>query len=301
MTNQSDVLYHYCPMDSLYAILESMTLRLTSIRYMNDSKEISWLFELAKNTISKVMHSQQSVEEKKLCKMLSEHGDYLYLDEAFFPNIFCACFSKNDDSLGQWRAYADDGRGVAIGFSRQFLSSFVTTYRNQLKDVEYLGGSDFSLLKDELSQAFQSLKALPKPVLDDHISMVARETQNNWDARAAFSKNAAFKEEAEVRLVHIGSLARTDETNVSATQFACRNQLIIPYKAIKLSEAEQPIVEIVLGPRNSIEHNRRGIYNFAHSKGIRLGIDQITESSASYGELRRTRQQVRYNHLPHWQ
>jgi len=32
------------------------------------------------------------------------------------PAAYIACFSEKGDLLSQWRAYADDGEGVAIGF-----------------------------------------------------------------------------------------------------------------------------------------------------------------------------------------
>jgi hypothetical protein len=56
-------LYHYCSMGSLYGILDSLTLRLTNIRYMNDSKEISWLYEHAKNVVlTRMRHGQITAE-----------------------------------------------------------------------------------------------------------------------------------------------------------------------------------------------------------------------------------------------
>lgn len=284
-------------MESLFHILDSLTLRLTNIRYMNDNKEISWLFELVKQAISNVRHSQQSKEELSLCKMLSDHCDNLYLDETFFPHIFCACFSKDGDSLGQWRAYADDGRGVAIGFSRAYLMSLVTKYRTRLEDVDYLAETDLSKLEAEARDSLERMKKSTQYLSDDEISSIARKTQDPWDNRAPFCKNFAFREEAEVRLVHIGSLDESRHpSKVSATGFGCRHHMIVPYKSIPLEPTEKPILEIVLGPRNRIEHNRRGVYNFAESKGIRLAINQITESAASYGELRRTSHNIRHVH-----
>ena len=44
-------------------------------------------------------------------------------------DVYCFCMSELPDSLGQWRAYADDGRGVAIGFSREFLHAAEKKYR----------------------------------------------------------------------------------------------------------------------------------------------------------------------------
>jgi hypothetical protein len=36
-------------------------------------------------------------------------------------SFFIASFSQNPDDLHQWRSYADDGRGVAIGFSAKLF------------------------------------------------------------------------------------------------------------------------------------------------------------------------------------
>ena len=49
------------------------------------------------------------------------------LSSKLFPkeedtDLYCCCLSERGDSLGQWRAYADDGRGVAIGLSWKFAS-----------------------------------------------------------------------------------------------------------------------------------------------------------------------------------
>lgn len=32
-----------------------------------------------------------------------------------------ACFSERKDCLSQWRGYADDGKGMAIGFDKKLL------------------------------------------------------------------------------------------------------------------------------------------------------------------------------------
>jgi SIR2-like protein/DUF2971 family protein len=60
--------------------------------------------------------------------------------------FFIACFSRARDDLGQWRAYADNGRGVAIGLSPSVftvhdkppagqLPDFVGPIRYQLGEV----------------------------------------------------------------------------------------------------------------------------------------------------------------------
>ena len=34
---------------------------------------------------------------------------------------FCVCFSESRDQLSQWRGYAQDGNGMAIGFDKGIL------------------------------------------------------------------------------------------------------------------------------------------------------------------------------------
>ena len=40
---------------------------------------------------------------------------------------FC-CFSESSDLLSQWRAYGNDGQGVAIGFNAKLLSKIDDMY-----------------------------------------------------------------------------------------------------------------------------------------------------------------------------
>jgi hypothetical protein len=272
-------------MESLFAILQSRELRLTNIRYMNDSKEISWLFELGRKVIWQERHAtSRSGEEVKLCEMLLGHCDNLYLDETFFPNFYCACFSKNGDSLGQWRAYTNDGQGVAIGFNRNYLNSFAQSCVTRLEDVEYLDSSNLSDLKRQLHRAFSRLAESSTPLLDDQIAMIAREIHGPWDEKAPFCKNPAFKEEEEVRLVHMPNLK---ESRIGPIKFFCRTEMIVPYIALPLKPEADPISKIVFGPRNRLEHNTMAVSELVNSNGFRLGRTELVASLASYGEIRR--------------
>lgn len=42
-------------------------------------------------------------------------------------NIFAFCLSEEADLLSQWRGYADDGRGVCIGFKKEALELYLKT------------------------------------------------------------------------------------------------------------------------------------------------------------------------------
>jgi hypothetical protein len=256
---------------------------------MNDSKEMSWIFELAKNVVWEKAHSSISEKEKVVCEQILAHCDNLFLDETFFPNFFCACFSTNGDSLGQWRSYATDGKGVAIGFNRKYLETFVTQYTTRLDKVDYLAESDTAQIKDELAAALDEVNRADRQLHPDEIAAIARRTQDLWTSRAPFSKNAAFKEEDEIRMVHMPNIKSAAIGPIECTH---RNDVVVPYIALPLNPAGEPIACIVLGPRNRVDHNRWGIIDLANSKGIRLALSQFQVSSASYGELRRTKKLI---------
>jgi hypothetical protein len=62
-------------------------------------------------------------------------------------SFFITSFSRNSDDLHQWRSYADDGRGVAIGFSAKLFQPIETkdvdprknTFSGALRYVETAG------------------------------------------------------------------------------------------------------------------------------------------------------------------
>ncbi len=110
------VLYHYTSGESLKKILETKTLLATHYGFTNDATELHASHESVVESTTSVRDSQRAnapwlrtIFDRVLEKMESEgfHDDV--------PN-FVACFSEDADNLGQWRAYADDGRGYAIGF-----------------------------------------------------------------------------------------------------------------------------------------------------------------------------------------
>lgn len=287
--NPNGPLFHYCSMESLYGILDSLTLRLTSVRYMNDSKEISWLYEHAKNVVLQRMRHHSNNDESKLSKVLLEHCDYLYLDDSYFPNYFCACFSRKGDSLSQWKAYADDGRGVAIGFNRDYLTRFTNQRLTRLQRVDYDIESEVLSLEREMKEAYSRMENSSKTLMEHQIETIARETCNQWDERAPFCKNPGFEEENEFRLVHLRLMLRQaiHESEFEPLKFCHRDGVIVPFLELPLDPDASPISRIVLGPRNRAEHNRSAIMDLAQSKGLELTMDQFAISSTSYGEVRR--------------
>ena len=106
MLDKDTRVYHYCSVDTFVNILKTNSIWLTHAREMNDSFEDIY-FEAPLKKALQAFEDKTEIEQKLLQKIVSA-----YSDRVDFPYV--ACFSRENDVLSQWRAYADDGRGVAI-------------------------------------------------------------------------------------------------------------------------------------------------------------------------------------------
>lgn len=103
------LLYHYCSNDTFLSILRNSELWLSELTLSNDSMEGAWVWEMLKEECQK--------------RNLSPHvlNDFVK-DATFFLELFGVvgfCLSAEGDLLSQWRGYADNGAGIALGFDRR--------------------------------------------------------------------------------------------------------------------------------------------------------------------------------------
>jgi hypothetical protein len=132
--NDQDILYHYCSAASFQAIVESKRIRFSDINMLNDAEEMRWgyhIFEKAAGELLRLAASNPQL--KYLDKAFLDKIDEIISPMQFFVHPFVASFSKEPDMLSQWRAYAEDACGFAIGFSGLALKNMPVT----LLTVEY--------------------------------------------------------------------------------------------------------------------------------------------------------------------
>jgi len=181
------------------------------------------------------------------------------------------CLSEDGDLLSQWRGYADDARGVSIGFKHSYLQALQAT-----RDTDAAG---FSIYKVEYEQekhdegvepTYRELRRLiddgafktrgtrslldvrtPEEVAADDKQIEQAHTSLLYKLLGLFPKlyelkAPAFREEREWRLVSIFSGADTD-----SCQFRASGGRIVPYRAFELKQlTASPVAEVVLGPRH---------------------------------------------------
>src|SRR6516225_9633698 len=115
------IIYHYTDDVGLRGILESGRLWLTDIFSLNDPSELKHGLSLAVRILNE--KAANGPEESKLFAR-----DFGSLNEAIrrSAHYFVCSLSERGDDLGQWRAYADNGRGFALGFDAKVLENAFT-------------------------------------------------------------------------------------------------------------------------------------------------------------------------------
>ena len=128
--SKETLIYHYTNDIGLKGIIESGQLRLTNIFNLNDPSELSHGLFLAKKILdSKAVNASQM--ETLVANLFKQSfgNDIREFERSSEINgfrtnthFFTCSFSQDDNDLGQWRAYADNGRGYALGFDAEALA-----------------------------------------------------------------------------------------------------------------------------------------------------------------------------------
>ena len=282
-----DILYHYCSTASFHAITQSHALWLSSLSLSNDTME----GKLITRTVARL--ADKDLLDNKYVRPLL---DVIRCFEEIVHGLGF-CLSEKGDLLSQWRGYAGDATGVAIGFSVEYLKWLSSANRSR-------GNSDFTLEKVEYEPSAHEARVEPvyrkitQLIKDGALEppgknrfrdrILSTETEKAvLEARKKLTeesmplvfqlfclKSFAFEEEHEWRL--LSHLAPYGEN-------ACLHRVvdnrIVPYCKVELVELGRgPIVEVILGPKHDTPPGI--VKNFLKMNGY----DDVTvkKSEASY-------------------
>jgi hypothetical protein len=191
-----------------------------------------------------------------------------------------SCYSLDADVLSQWRAYADDGRGFAIGFDPAAIKMPAKKLR-----VLYDEDTQFNELAGNLRHVYDYEKSIG--------FKYDKQFQSHWinfGMDLIAYKHHGFREEKEIRLVHasgllphngshkIVALGARDATGTNLIgpqeiRFRSGNGILIPYVALDYTDGGKraPVKEIILGPRNeSAESNINIFLNTIGVEGVHV-------------------------------
>lgn len=244
------LLYHYCTSEAFYAIMTSGVVRLSSVRHSNDETEGS----LLRSSVGRQATLARLPEATTA--RLQQYASELELQ---FDGM-ALCLSEEGDQLTQWRGYANDGRGVAIGLRKAELQELcrkhnesddefdLALYKAAYEDDAHdkLTLKLFERLCEFDAQRENSTSSDPLfEVLGKNIAALhrLRLTQEAVDTVYAL-KHPAFTAEHEWRLLH-----HFDWTNETPDGFHPTTSRLVPFVNFDLLKRFPHFVaEVALGP-----------------------------------------------------
>lgn len=291
-----NVVYHYCSPEVFKKIIENKSIRLSDITESNDSKEIvfnnDFIKEYLQIKINAFCNKNKINKEnkEKLTNIVFNHFNSYF--ENFYYKAYACCFSFEEDLLSQWRGYAEDAKGFAIGFDLNELKKIGKPDKDDpfssdifdLGDVYYSEKDQKSRIKLIINELFKWLSELYlkegfnlDKILAD-VNIVLLFLYKN----CIFYKNVFFKEEKEWRLCFCAS-SNTKTENIkisndyylSELSYFLRGDRLISYIDLNFEKHPEIIKHIVVGPKN----NSNMIEDFVKRNEINC---EIVKSKGTY-------------------
>jgi hypothetical protein len=196
------IIYHYTDAKGLKGILESGALWLTDIRNLNDPSELKHGFYHTVKILDRMAAEGSSPEIKQFAQRFRFFSsDNRLINAAHF---FITCFSVAGDDLGQWRAYADNGRGFALAFDTLLLED---AFDKAAKSAT-CGPQTFRLI-----YSHRKAVRLHAQIINEKLPIISPRDASPRDVllptllecvtAALFFKHKAYRNEAEYRFLEL--------------------------------------------------------------------------------------------------
>ncbi|TCP15234.1 DUF2971 family protein [Crenobacter luteus] len=241
--------YHYTPSPGLDSIVRHKALWLSDSENLNDYKEGLLFDEIVDHNLGDLIRSKGHAlpDLAELSSAIRQK-----IADLFNYKAYICCFTENGDALSQWRGYADDGHGAAIGFDPAALRDLVGGQSEVfLTDVEYIGrDSPLSKIEDDSVDA----------ILDKFVEHALNGQTLKFESNAGARHNAVkvrwkfklhyFEEEREHRIIYTPEPGTQSRPGfLSERRFRFARASLIDY--FELGFPAAAIREIVLGPKNA--------------------------------------------------
>lgn len=241
--------YRYTTLDTVFATLNNLSLRMNGIAGMNDISEVEYVDHYLDNTFN-------IYSNPKELKTLNKR--------------FISCCSTLSDNLNQWRLYGDDCKGACLVFK---VSGGFKLPGLQLKQISYgskINGLNFHLELELIKFILDEVKVKTGQLLKFR-------TLEIWKH---FFKPYEYKEEKEVRLLLILSASSSIKGEGQDTpvhnlkkewNLTASHKILAPYVTVPLFDKILPIQleKVVLGSKCSERVlNQQQFQLFLTEKGL---------------------------------
>jgi hypothetical protein len=257
--------HHYTNVKGALGILESGRIWFTERAHLNDPSEVSHGIEMA----AAILRERGKTED---ASRLDGAAQNVFRDFRFFS----ASFSFEGDDRSQWRAYADDGKGVVLSFK-------ASAFTNPKAHIDKFVPGNPSALVCPMSYSSDELRSVIASIVEawdgknigelcDHIFMIS-----------SMFKNDCWKSENEYRFFVHGSRQSILKSDCYRTRE--RNGEVISYLEILVqnwtSADDFPIYRIRLGPAASPNLDAQ-LNDFLSSKSILIPPEAVCRSRLPY-------------------
>ncbi len=279
------MIYHYCSTSGFFNILRNQCLWLTEASFTNDAWENRMLDPVFEQALTGLVETGEIQRTQ-----VGTARELYYRHSACF--IYLGCFSEEGDILPQWRSYADDGQGFAIGFSSREMDFDCSTvhlnadFANKyyLKKVIYMQeGSGEQFLS--LAQNWIRMRLTRGRHLNEREIRRAIADDAAFSSLRYYCKDASFASEKELRALWLPVLLKDAQGNMAAGNRKAYRQIhfrpepgrLVPYTEMPF--AKSSVREIVLGPKNEMKEQMDILKMFLAANGyddrnIRLRISR---------------------------
>ena len=250
--DEHPVLYHYCSTSTFLSIIQRKCLWLSDVNTMNDFGEVHWAYE-------RFIEAANLVLEQVGRDYVERVDEVIGSSQLSLLPMLCA-FSTDGDVLSQWRAYAEDGAGVAIGFNSKKVASLSV----RIAPIEYSREKQVEHFRTWLLATHEVYKGLPEKEQKKFFLEVCAPFAMDM----ALYKNSAFAEEKEVRIMRALQVRVSEDggwslvDNGGSGEKVSRRKLPVLYRAARnggvVSHIELPlgglgveaISEVIVGPKS---------------------------------------------------
>lgn len=273
------LIYHYCSLDTLLKILSSKSIWLSDIRKMNDPGEFILGHTIVYNVMKSLLGSNAELT-----------NSFISLGDTPKFITFSASFSKHSDNLSQWRAYGNDGEGVAIGFDSEIIKEINQIeikglFLNEKHKYDIINFLEVTYDKDHLSDLTKDI--IESYTEEKHTDFMFLDTDTNILMINDLSKTSLqykddfYIDEGEIRCIYQVTNDIKTLKKFKQNKIKFRNGVhgLTPYIELDVfTDKLTAIKEIILGPKNKTNiEELKFMFDLSNNFPIK-----ITKSSGNY-------------------
>jgi hypothetical protein len=258
---EANLIYHYTDDKGLWGILSSGKFWINSVFNLNDPSEISHGVSIA-CSVFKHLASQLTPFEATFVEKFTSLTRQGLRDVAKF---YALSFSFHYDDLAQWRSYANDGRGFALGLNKKKIEDCISGLKGQTiggfpieystKNLQQLNVQLFNQLQPALT-SLQQLN-LPQPLLRLVLVGISARLAIRVIETSTRFKHEGYESESEFRVLEVSR-----SNSAQSPKHRLRDTEVVYYTELDWKNLIPDAIEtITIGPGADKEKADRFVYD----------------------------------------